>query len=83
MYRHNYVFGQKPRCLAIFGEKSAVFAQFYQFYQKWRGIAVLAQNYTFSQTRTRSLAELQKYVGFFEKSSVGPHTRAFPAEVLA
>ena len=49
------------------------------FYQKWRGIAVFAQNCTFSQIPTRPLAELQKYVGFFENSSIGPQTRSFSA----
>ena len=34
MYRQNYAFGQKPRCPAIIGEKSAVFAQFGPFFTK-------------------------------------------------
>ena len=37
MYRHNHVFGQKPRCPAIFGEKSAVFARFGPFFTENRG----------------------------------------------
>ena len=57
----------------VFAEKSAVFAQFGPFFSKnGGGIAVFGQNCTFSPETSSFIAELQTYVGFFEKTSVGP-----------